>query len=403
VDSHLLDTLRGVAEMAEGGDVDALLLGAILHDIGKVGEGGHVPLGVTVAERTLRDMGVEPPIRDLATFLVREHLLLSDTATRRDLTDEDLILGVAARVWTPERLAALHLLTEADALATGPAAWTPWRRALVRELVARVQAVFDRGQMGTELAGELSERIGRLRELLADRPEKEVDRFVLHMPRGYFLSVEPARAASHFATVSPDVGAREVRTLAEEGSRPGTYELLVVAMDRPGLLSWIAGALALAGLSIRSAQVFTTADDVAVDLFEVEGAFEPEISERRWRGFRTTLRSAVEGRTSLEHRIGEQRRHYPPRADVPVTVTVDDAASDFFTIIEIGAPDRIGLLHDITSALAGLKLDVHLAKVSTYTNRVIDAFYVRDALGRKISGPEQIAEIDQALRTRLSP
>ena len=134
-----------------------------LHDIGKTGEGGHVPAGVRIATETLDHMGVPLPTRDLAAFMVAEHLLLPDTATRRDLTDENLILDVAARIGSPDRLAALTLLAKADAIATGPSAWTPWRQTLLRELVTRVQRVFERGHMGAELAQQLTERIDAVR------------------------------------------------------------------------------------------------------------------------------------------------------------------------------------------------------------------------------------------------
>jgi [protein-PII] uridylyltransferase len=171
-----------------------------------------------------------------------------------------------------------------------------------------------------------------------------------------------------------------------------------VAGDRPGLLSWIAGALALSGLSILTAQVFTTEDDVAVDVFEVEGSFEPEIPEERWRSFRLSLRKAMEGRLSLARRVAEKRSNYPPpRPGVPLTVSLDNGASDFFTVIEVGGPDRIGLLYDITRTLADLRLDVHLAKVATYGGRVVDAFYVRDHLGYRIEDPRRIGEIERAV------
>ena len=417
VDAHLTSAMSGMARMVTAAetddpprhemvklvdDIDGLLLGALLHDIGKTGAGSHVPIGTAIATETLARMGVEPGSRDLATFLVEQHLLLPDTATRRDLTDENLILDVAATVGTPGRLAALSLLAEADALATGPAAWTSWRQTLVRELVGRVQRAFERGDMGAELAGRLTDRIDRLRDLLADEPDAVVERFVFRMPRAYFLAVEPAVAARHLPTIAPELGAVEVRTAAGEGIRPGAYELLVVAADRPGLLSWIAGSLALAGLSILTAQVFTTDDGAAVDLFEVEGVFEREIDEARWRDFRRTLRKAVEGRTSLAHRVVEKRRHYPPAIASPVTVRVDNDASEFSSVIEVGAPDRLGLLYDITSALADLRLDVHLAKVATYTDRVVDAFYVRDALGAKVTDPAQIAEIETSVRARCA-
>ena len=151
-------------------------------------------------------MGVEARRASWRRSWSREHLLLPDTATRRDLGDENLILDVAARVGTPERLAALYLLAKADALATGPAAWTPWRQTLIRELVAKVQRVFERGEMGVELAERLTDAIGRLRELLQAKPDDEVERFVLRMPRSYFLSVPPAQIARHYATIAPDLG-----------------------------------------------------------------------------------------------------------------------------------------------------------------------------------------------------
>ncbi len=175
-----------------------------------------------------------------------------------------------------------------------------------------------------------------------------------------------------------------------------------MAADRSGLLSWIAGALSVAGLSILSAQVFTTVDGVAVDLFEVEGVFETEIAERRWREFRRLLRGTIEGALSLDRRVRDKRAAYPPpRGDMAVTVRVDNEASDFSTVIEVGAADRIGLLYDVTAALADLRLDVHVAKVATFTDRVIDAFYVRDASGGKITEASHVAEIEAAVRSRL--
>jgi [protein-PII] uridylyltransferase len=420
VDAHLTAAAARMATILAGegdpddavevravGDVthpDALLVGALLHDIGKVGAGNHVPAGAEIARGQIDAMGLDAEEAELAAFMVAEHLLLPDTATRRDLTDEDLLLDVAARIRTTERLAALYLLAKADAHATGPAAWTPWRQTLIRELVGKIQRVFERGDMGDELAGRLADRVERVRTLLAEEPEADVDRFVLRMPRGYFLSVDGAQAARHYRTIAPALGSHDVRSVSTPGARAGTYEVLVVAVDRPGLLSWIAGALALGGISILSAQVFTTEDGAAVDLFEVEGAFDPEITEARWREFRTALRRAIEGSISLERKVADKRRHYPPsKVRTPVTVHVDNDASEFSTVIEVGAPDRIGLLHDITRTFADLHLDVHLAKVATYDGRVVDAFYVRDALGRKLLDPAQLDEIERALRERLAP
>lgn len=419
VDVHLLRALEGMSALLEDGgardplvaeavravrDPAALRLGALLHDVGKTGAGGHVAEGARIASETLRAMRLPDATRDLAAFMVAEHLLLPDTATRRDLEDQELVHDVAARVGDPERLAALYLLTIADAGATGPLAWTPWRAALVRELVAKVQHVLERGEVGADTAGRLAERADAIRDALAAEDPAALDRFIRRMPSGYLLGVPVEQIARQYPLIAPAVGAQEVRTLAVTGSRPATYALTVVAADRPGLLSSIAGALSLAGLTILSAQVFTAEDGTAVDVFEVEGAFEAEIGQERWRTFRGTLRKTIEGRLSLPTRVEEKRRHYPaPRGDVPVRVAVDNDVSDFFTVIEVGAPDRIGVLFDITRTLAELELDVHLAKVATYAERVVDAFYVRDEVGRKVDDAERIAELERALRARLEP
>jgi [protein-PII] uridylyltransferase len=416
VDVHLLATLAGVARLLEDpgddpfagfavgavSDADALRLGALLHDIGKTGQGHHVETGTQVARATLEHAGVSGPTAELVLFLVAEHLLLSDTATRRDLGDERLIVDVADRVGDQVRLGALYLLTIADAEATGPLAWTPWRATLVRELVAKVRHVLERDDVGSGTAERLTARAEEIRSALSDEDAEAVERFLLRMPRGYVLTVPIDLVPVHHRLLAPAVGSHEVRTHATEGSRADAYELAVVAADRPGLLSMIAGALSLAGLSIHTAQVFTTDDGVAVDLFEIEGVFEPEVGEERWREFRTTLRKAIEGRLSLDHRVREKRHFYPePPTGVPVRVEVDNEASDFFTVIEVGAPDRLGLLFDITRTFAELRLDVHLAKVATFDGRVVDAFYVRDELGRRVDDPEIVTELGLALRSRI--
>ena len=419
VDVHLLRALAGMSRLldpareapeplaAEAVELarpvrDAVLLGALLHDIGKIGEGNHVATGGGIAGEALDGMRLPAPTRDLVLFMVREHLLLSDTATRRDLEDDDLIHDVAARIGEPERLAALYLLAIADAQATGPLAWTPWRGTLVRELVAKVQRALERGDVGVETADRLAERVDALRALFSPEYHGEIDRFLLRMPHSYLLTLPVEQIAEHIPLAREPIGSLEVRTLSGPGTRPGTYSLTVVASDRPGLLSLIAGALSLAGLSILTAQAFTTQDGAALDVFEVEGLFEPEVGEERWREFRSTLRKAIEGRLSLDHRVAGKRAHYPePRSGVAVRVGVDNDASDVFTVIEIGAPDRIGLLFDITRTFAELQIDVHLAKVATYAERVIDAFYVRDGLGRKLVDEVEISQLEHALRARL--
>jgi [protein-PII] uridylyltransferase len=274
---------------------------------------------------------------------------------------------------------------------------------LIRELVGKVEHVLERGEMGPDRAVALGERVEAIRTLLREEPRGAVEAYLARLPRPYLLSIPPEMAATHYRLVAPPLGAAEVRTLAGPGERAGTYSVTVVAADRPGLLAKIAGALALTGLNILSAQAFTTEDGAAIDVFVVETAFEGEADEERWRRFRRDLRRALEGRISMEYRVREKRRHYPPQQHhVPVEVKLLDGASDFYTVVEVSAGDRIGLLFDLARTFHELELDVHLAKVATYGSRVVDAFYVRDLFGRKVSDPEHARKIERAIVARLS-
>ena len=419
VDVHLMNTVaRAGAILLEGdaGDAvlhasaeaarqerDPLLLGALLHDIGKRGKGSHVQIGARVAAETLDRLPLDDATRDHVVFLVREHLLLSDTATRRDLADHALVVDVAARVATPERLATLHVLTVADADATGPHAATAWRLGLVRELVTKVAHVLAAGEVDLERAGVLEERRTSIRAALAGTvPADGVDEYIARLPPAYLLAVPAEVAAAHHALLAPPPGSAEVRTVAEPGERSGTWRVTVIAADRPGLLARIAGSLALSGLRILRAQAFTTTDGTAVDLFDVSPAFEGDVDEERWRAFRHTLRKALEGRISLESRVRDKRARYAGSApSIPTEVRVLDDVSDVATVVEVEAGDRIGLLFDLARAFEELHLDVSLAKVATYGDRVVDAFYVTHGDGRKVQDAEVVREIERAVRSRL--
>jgi len=388
------------AAAGAGTDPTALLLAAFLHDVGKVGRGSHGPLGVEIAGTVLDRMGIAAEMREDVLFLVGEHLLLSDTATRRNLEDEDLILHVSAVVGDERRLALLYLLTVADALATGPTASTPWRLGLVRDLVAKVSHAFERGLMDRDRAGRLERAEAILRQTLdtAGVSPEEARAFLQTIPPGYALWVMPEDAPGHLALIIPRPGEAEVRTAVRPGRTPGTYQLSLGAIDRLGLLATVAGSMTLSGLSILSAQAFTTEEELALDVFEVRGAFEDEVGEDRWERFTTLLRKAIEGKVDLGQRIHLLRSHYRRApGGAPVSVRVEQEASDFFTIIEVSAPDRLGLLFDLASTLSRHELDVHVAKVATYGPRVVDVFYVRDSAGEKPTDPARFAELERDL------
>jgi [protein-PII] uridylyltransferase len=355
VDRHLCEAAVQAARFTR--DVsrpDLLLVGTWLHDIGKGFPGDHTEAGMTVVEKIATRMGFEPDDVTVLVDMVRHHLLLPDVATRRDLRDPRTAELVAEAVGRRDVLELLAALTEADSLATGPAAWSEWKAGLVRELVSRAGHLLEGGTPPAPPSLVTDE----IRALMAS-------------------------------------GELEVRV---EGSH-----VTVVAPDRPGLFSRVAGALALNALDVRSAAA-DSEGDMAVEVFDVDAAFGPP----DWDRVADDIRAAVGGRLALEARLAERARAYAPRrpsaAGGPAAprVLVENDASAAATVIEVRAPDRIGVLYRITRALADCELDVRSAKISTLGHEVVDAFYVCGAGGGKVDDAEHLAAIEQTVLSELA-
>jgi [protein-PII] uridylyltransferase len=356
VDRHLMEACANAAALVARTDrPDLLVLGALLHDIGKGYPGDHTDVGIELVSRIGERMGLPPVDVETLVAMVRHHLLLPDVATRRDLADPATIEAVAEAVGDLRTLGLLAALTEADSEATGPAAWGSWKAELVRDLVARTSHVLGGGSVD------------------------EV--------RDEFPSAE------HLALLRDG---RQV--LQGDGER-----LTVVTADRPGLFSRVTGVLALHGLGVLDAAV-TSLDGVALEVLRVESPFGPTIA---WDKVIEDLRKVLDGRLALQARLAERARVYGgrgPRTPVPEPprVVVDNRASRDATVVEVHAVDAIGVLYRITRALADLDLNIVSAKVQTLGDRVVDAFYVRDAAGQKVTDPSDLVEVERALLHELS-
>ncbi|HET7651441.1 MAG TPA: [protein-PII] uridylyltransferase [Acidimicrobiales bacterium] len=364
VDRHLCEAAAQAAALV--GRVrrpDLLLVGTWLHDLGKGTTGDHVDVGVALIHDVAARMGFDADDVGVLVTLVRHHLLLADFATRRDLDDPATIAAVAEAVVERDTLALLHALTEADSLATGPAAWGRWKAGLVADLVARADRL---------LAGDDGGSVVAPVDQLSVRQDK---------------AVAAARASGEPA-VDVDDGV-----------------VVVAAPDRPGLFARVAGTLALHGLDVLRARLSSTGDGLAADEFEVVTAVGDGPDRDALAG---DLRRALAGRLSLESRLADRARQYRPRpsavaaaAGVPRTVAVVDDASAASTVVEVRAPDAPGTLYRIARALAELDLDVRHATVATYGHEVVDTFYVCDGGGQKLDG-ELAREVERAILLELS-
>lgn len=338
-------------------DPDPLFLGALLHDVGKGRGGDHSQIGARLAAEVAERMGFEPLTVDDVTFLVREHLSLAVLATRRDLGDRRTIAEAAERTQDPARLAMLFLLTRADSLATGPEAWSKFRSMLVRELYARTMRQLE------------------------GRPEAAAS----SPPRELALLEEPLEGD-------------EVRTSVIGSDE--AHEYVLVARDRPGLLATVCGVLALRGIDVHDAEIYTRTDGVAVEIFRVMGS-HGEIPDDRWGRVEADIRSALRGDLDLDEALGRKaaqvRRRRAVRPVAAGRVVVDNRASDTHTVVELHTEDRVGLLRDVTHALYEAGCDLSLAKVATYGAEVVDVFYVRNLRGGRITDPEHLERIERSL------
>jgi [protein-PII] uridylyltransferase len=385
VDRHLVETaVRASAFARRVGRPDLLLVAALLHDIGKGWPGDHSVAGETIARDMAARIGFSPADAGVLATLVRHHLLLIETATRRDLDDPATVAHVARAVGSRGTLELLHALTEADALATGPAAWSGWRASLVADLAKRVAAVLEDG---TPQAG-------------APRPTAVAER----------LAVEALRTGAPVLALHPrpePVIPAEDEELAEAGTEPVGVELVVALPERPGLLPAVTGVLALHRLTVRSAElrVVDPAGQGPVLFLDWRVAAEYGSLPQAER-LRADLVRALDGTLDIAVRLAEReaayrrpRRRLPPAP--PPRVTVAPLGSRLATVIEVRAQDAPGLLYRIGRELDAAGVVVRSAHVSTLGANAVDAFYVTGPRGMPLA-PEEAAGLARDLERALA-
>ncbi|MGH2760839.1 MAG: [protein-PII] uridylyltransferase [Actinomycetota bacterium] len=413
VDRHLF---AAVAELATSRSADepdlkeawsrvedhrSLFVATLLHDIGKGRGGDHSELGTALTAETMERMGFDAARVATAEFLVREHLTLISLATRRDLNDPRTIDEMVERVGDVRRLSMLFLLTRADSLATGPEAWSSFRASLVRELYARTK---QRLEGAPAAPAEMSQRLSELAVAL-DLPREQAERLVGPMPEAWLVGLDPDSARRQIDLLREPVAPGEVRTSAERLDEAD--ELIVVAPDRPGLFATVAGVLALRGIDVHDAEIYTRSDNVAIEIFRVRGA-NGAVPEDRWEQVQRDIAGALEGRLDLDDALGRKaaqtrRRRAGGRHRAPMQVVVDNNASETHTVVEVHTEDRLGLLRLITKALVDAGCDLSFAKIATFGVDVVDVFYVHDLEGHRVMDPEHVRRIEESLHRALQP
>jgi [protein-PII] uridylyltransferase len=384
-----------------------LLWAALLHDIGK-GETGvsHSISGAKIAESILLKKGYPAEDIETVSFLIKEHLLLIKTATRRDLNDEETAISCARQIKDIDHLKMLYLLTVADCMATGPKAWSDWTATLLRDLFFKVSNVLEKGELATREAVEAVEK--KKAEVFGSAikryAENDMEALFNFMSPRYLLYASSDSIMEHIELYK-NLGTVDFIWNVTKTADSNTRTVTICAQDRPGLFSKIAGTFTLNGLDILDAQIFTWRNNIALDIFEVNPPLDQIFEKERWQQAEAHLKSSLSGNLDLSAALEEKVTVYQPAKryvkNRPHQINVDNDSSSFFTIIEVFTYDFPGLLYKITDALFRCSLDIWVAKIATKVDQVVDVFYVRDFDGQKVDLPDQVEKIKTTIKEVL--
>ncbi len=406
-DAHTSEALAEAHAALSQDERVSLRMGMILHDIGKgvPAEGEHIVRG-----RPLRDEALErfPMLTDEQrqdiVFLYEEHHLMSHTAQRRDLDDPDVIERFASQVGSVRRARMLYLLTYADIRAVNPELWTDWTASLMRKLFIRAEGYF-RGEFLTgsdTLERRRADVVSMLGSPWADRVAEHFER--MRDERMGFFSKEEIAAQVRVVSELADDQACSLQIF----DRSENYSSAVfAAADRLGLFARIAGILAAADVNILSADLNTRSDSIAVDTFHIAHSVSGKsVNPDRARELGSLISQVAQGDTTIEELLAEKtvnmRREKGRRtAYMEPIVRIHNEDSADYTIVDVGAPDRVGLLYAVAKCLGDMGLNISLAKISTEAYRAVDVFYVTDGDGGKILDSARREEITAALHVAL--
>jgi len=381
---------------------ELLMLGMLLHDIGKAKGHGHVAKGIPLVRELTARMGLPAADAAAVEFLVAHHLTMSHVAQRRDIDDPKTVTDFAAVVGDPQRLRMLYLLTYADMRAVGPGVLTPWRARILHELYTRTLGLLTGGRVAKPNRTQLAERLHA-----AAKGEVDLQAVKAHlamMADRYLESTGVQRMAEHLRMLG-ELGEAPVVTALFQHPDLGSSDLVVVTRDLPGLFSLIAGTLAASGVNIISAQIHTRADGIAIDTFQVnDPAGDVVGSAAHWARPLDALRAVITGEQSVEALLARRRAlgREATGPGGPPKIALDNQLSDSATVIEVKCPDRLGLLYLITRALAGLGLDIVSARIATEIDQAFDTFYVQDREGRKLEDPDTLERARVGLEQALA-
>jgi [protein-PII] uridylyltransferase len=384
----------------------ALYVATLLHDIAKGRGGDHSEIGEKIALKLGPRLGLSDEETETVAWLVRWHLLASSIAFKRDIADPQTIRNFVERVQSPERLKLLLVLTCADIRAVGPKVWNGWKAALLRELYHSAFDTISGGATVEARDSRIAAAQAAARALLPDFTEEDFSAFIARGYPFYWLSLDAETHARHARLIREADATGAPLTVKKRIDRHrAVTEITLYTADHPGLFSRIAGALAVCGANIVDAKIVTMTNGMALDTLWIQdhngGAFDrPDRLAKLSVAFENVLTGDLKPHRELARPPG-----IPSRTNVftvPPRVLIDNNASRSHTVIEVNGRDRPGFLYEVTRELTRLSLQVSSAKISTYGEKVVDVFYVKDLFGHKVEHPQKLEQIRKSLEAVLT-
>ena len=422
VDEHLIRAVGNIASIERGEHKDdnpiaseivkriqnreVLYCAILLHDVAKGLPGDHSDVGAEIARSLCPRLGLSATDTAAVAWLVKNHLVMSDTAQRRDISDPKTVRDFVDMVQSPEMLRLLLVLTVADIRAVGPGVWNGWKGQLLRELYYAAENMMTGGDQAPGRSQRVAASKAALEARLGDYSPTAREKALSRHYDNYWLAFEEDELERHARFLAKaDADGKLLALEANSNDFRAVTEIILYTPDHAGLFSRFAGAIAMAGGTIVDAKAFTTSDGFALDVFSVQDAEgeafgDKERLARLAQSIEKTLRGEVWPRQMLARK---PQRSRASAFSIKPKIHFDNEASRIATVIEVECLDRPGLLYDITHAIFEAGLSISTSMVATYGERAIDVFYVRDGFGHKIVHPARLDAVEKRLKKALTP
>ena len=388
----------------------ALYVAILLHDIAKGRGGDHSVLGAEVAANLCPQLGLDADETDMVVWLIEQHLLMSKIAFRYDLNDPKTISDFVDIVQSPERLKCLLILTVADIRAVGPDIWNGWKASLMRDLYWRSEAVIGGAGPAEVARAAAGQAMFEAQSYLAETEgwdEARFDAYAGLFYPSYWTAFDPKthQAHAHLIEAFQETDTPlSIQYEVDETSR--TTIMTIMAQDHPGLFSRIAGAVALSQMTIVSARINTRKDGTILDQFRLQTDDRQAVTNQaKLKMLTSRIEQALMGEMNLHIALEKKWQSQPARLralSVSPRVIVTNKRSKSHTVIEVNGRDRPGLLYQLTYHIAQLGLQITSASVSTYGEKAVDVFYVKDIFGLQMKSDRGIEAVKVKLLSLIT-